>query len=90
MKKLLSIVAFAAIIFSACNRNEKPSADGQQINQDSIDKLHGHSHEPEHKHVIVNQDSIDQAHGHSHDVSGNDVIINQDSIDKAHGHSHSH
>jgi hypothetical protein len=32
------------------------------VNQDSIDKAHGHSHEP----AKTAQDSIDNAHGHKH------------------------
>ncbi|MBU7571014.1 MAG: hypothetical protein KAF41_10250, partial [Flavobacterium sp.] len=70
--------AFAALPFTACNTNEKSSSDKNSnseqplttpaVNQDSIDKAHGHSHDPAagNQAPVVNQDSIDKAHGHKH------------------------
>ncbi|MBL7767528.1 MAG: hypothetical protein JNK20_01070 [Flavipsychrobacter sp.] len=78
MKKLLFVFAFASLAFFACNNNETPSSEKDApasvqseptINQDSIDKAHGHSHDPAGNHVpapTVNQDSVDKAHGHKH------------------------
>jgi len=96
MKKSLLIIAFAALTFIACSNNGNSAneqSDSAQsvpaINQDSIDKAHGHSHDPASKSKTAaeaKQDSIDKAHGHSHDPAGKHV--NQDSIDKAHGHKH--
>ena len=72
MKKSFIIAAFAALTLTACNNSEKSSTDNNSnsapsstaptINQDSIDKAHGHSHDA----PAVNQDSIDKAHGHKH------------------------
>lgn len=87
MKKSFIIAAFAALAFTACNNSEKSSSDNLNpeqeltapaVNQDSIDKAHGHSHDPAGNHLSadstdksvaqpkVNQDSIDNAHGHKH------------------------
>lgn len=52
MKKSFIIAAFAALAFTACNNSEKSSSDNSNseqeltapaVNQDSIDKAHGHS-----------------------------------------------
>ncbi|WP_286710418.1 lipoprotein, partial [Sphingobacterium sp. UBA2096] len=53
MKKSFIIAAFAALTLTACNNSEKSSTDNNSssapsstapaINQDSIDKAHGHS-----------------------------------------------
>ena len=87
MKKSFIIAAFAALTFVACNNSGKSSSDNSNteqeqsapaVNQDSIDKAHGHSHDPNGGHTApaakqdsskvapVNQDSIDKAHGHKH------------------------
>ena len=85
MKKSFIIAAFAAFTLVACNTNEKKSSDNtdqvtpvETANQDSIDKAHGHSHDPSGNHTApaakadsstvapLKQDSIDKAHGHKH------------------------
>ncbi len=85
MKKSFIIAAFAALTLVACNNSEKSSSDtstetapAATINQDSIDKEHGHSHDPNGGHTAptVKQDSVTA------------TPVNQDSIDKAHGHKH--
>lgn len=78
-------MAFSAITLVACNNNEKSFSDtstetapAKTVNQDSIDKAHGHSHDLNEGHTApaVKQDSVTTA------------PVNQDSIDKAHGHKH--
>lgn len=85
MKKSLTIAAFAALTFTACNNSEKSSSDKSNqeqtvsaINQDSIDKAHGHSHDP----AAGNQAPADA------DKALVQPKVNQDSIKKAHGHKH--
>ena len=79
--------AFAALAFTACNNSEKSSSDNSNseqeltapaVNQDSIDKAHGHSHDPAGNHTPAD----------STDKSAAQPKVNQDSIDKAHGHKH--
>lgn len=89
MKKSFIIAAFAALIFTACNNGGKSSSEtsnseqGQSApvaNQDSIDKAHGHSHDPSGNHAPASQDTTGK--------TGVQPEVNQDSIDKAHGHKH--
>ncbi len=90
MKKSFIIAAFAALTFTACNNSGKSSCDNSNpeqeqlapaVNQDSIDKAHGHSHEPaDNQAPVINQDSTDKS-----PVEPN---VNQDSLDKNHGHKH--
>lgn len=92
MKKSFLIASFAIITLVACNSkntSDNPSMEpinsSSSINQDSIDKAHGHSHDPSGNDVpVINQDSIDKAHGHSHDAPSD----NQQNTDKPHGHTH--
>jgi hypothetical protein len=86
-EKIIHYSGFAALTFTACNNSGKSSSDNSNteqeqsapvVNQDSIDKAHGHSHDPNGGHTApaakqdsskvapVNQDSIDKAHGHKH------------------------
>ncbi|MCT4317751.1 hypothetical protein [Elizabethkingia anophelis] len=90
MKKSFIIAAFAALIFTACNNSGKSSSENSNsdmeqsapaINQDSMDKAHGHSHDPSGNHAPASiQDTTGKA--------GVQPQVNQDSIDKAHGHKH--
>lgn len=90
MKKSFIIAAFAALTFTACNNSEKSSSDKSNpeqelsspaVNQDSIDKAHGHSHDPAGNHTPVeSQDSTEK--------SLVQPKVNQDSIYNAHGHKH--
>ncbi|QRQ62314.1 MULTISPECIES: hypothetical protein [Sphingobacterium] len=82
MKNSFYIAVCTALIFTSCANNSKSTSDNpsttESVNQDSIDKAHGHSHDPSGGHTsatpaqdssttkVVNQDSIDKAHGHKH------------------------
>ncbi|HQS25136.1 hypothetical protein [Sediminibacterium sp.] len=85
MKKIFFSVAIAALTFTACDNNENSTTTNtseiplaRSVNQDSIDKAHGHSHDPQGENKVIEvkpdtvkiltekQDSIDKIHGHKH------------------------
>lgn len=89
-KTFINVTLFALLSLSACTDSNKPNSvnsgseqenSTKSLNQDSIDKAHGHSHEP-----VTNQEiSIQKDSGTKGNIQPK---ANQDSIDKAHGHKH--
>lgn len=89
MKKSFYIAIIAILSLAACNKtkdsNTETSSAVSTVEQDSIDKEHGHSHDPSGNNTpIIKEDSAANAA-----VPMNQPpVINQDSADKAHGHKH--